>query len=552
MTVRRTYSSTKQPNLLADLLPIQLKQIRLRLLILLSFFMAAFFIIQIRLIDIMGLKSDRTNISHFTKSTPKTTRGKILDAEGNVIATTLITASLYANPKMILNAQDASEKLCTLFPELNFNSTLKKLTSNKGFVWVKRNLSPADQQKVMELGIPALDFEYEKKRVYPQGKLFSHIVGLTDIDGNGVAGLEKKFDKLLQTSNKDIKLSLSLPIQHILRDELQKGIQKFKAEGGSAIIVSIKTGKVLGMVSAPDFDPNDAKTLTSQTAFNRNTLGVYELGSIMKLINTALFLEHGNGDSSTIFDATHPLKIGRFLVRDYRGGKKKPLTVEEIFFNSSNIGSALMALSVGPDKQMDFLKTIGLLAPMSVELPEMGRPIMPRKHGKASCITISFGHGIAATPIQFIQSITNLLNGSHKPLSILATKTPHNSNNENHIQLFSRKNQKEICRLLRRTLEEGTARKAKVKGYLIGAKTGTAEVVENGKYVKNGKNLTSFIGVFPIKNPEYAVFATLDQPKGLKETFGFTAAGWNAAPLGGNIISRVASVLGVEPDYKTN
>lgn len=549
MSYRAPYHKPDQHKLI-NLLPGQLKQIRLRLLILLSVCMAAFFIIQVRLLDIMGLQSDHTHTPYASNAIAQKHRGKILDAHGNVIATTLTTASLYANPKMILDAHDASQKLCTLFKDLTFQDVFKKLSSDKGFVWIKRNLSPTEQQRIMELGIPALDFEYEKKRIYPQGGLFSHIVGLTDIDGNGIAGIEKKFDESLKNNNKDIQLSLSLPVQHILRDELQKSIQKFNAEGGSAIVVSIKTGKVIGMVSAPDFDPNTPSSLTTKNAFNRNTLGVYELGSIMKLLNTALFLEHGNGDTATVFDASQPLKIGRFLVRDYRGGKGKPLTVEEIFFYSSNIGSALMALSIGPEKQMDFLKTIGLLAPMSIELPEKGRPIMPRTHSKASCMTIAFGHGVASTPIQFMQSITNLLNGSHKPLSILANNQGNApATKETTPQLFSNKNKKEICRLMQRTLEEGTSKKARVKGYLIGGKTGTAEVVENGRYVKTGKNLTSFVGVFPINNPEYVVFTTLDKPHGLKETFGFTAAGWNAAPLGGNIISRVASVLGIEPDY---
>lgn len=550
MTYTPNYHRKKINNLYADLLPSQLKQVRLRLTILLTFFMAIFFIIQIRLIDIMGLQSDHTpTIASAHEPLPEE-RGKILDSHGNVIATTLITASLYANPKLILDPKDAAEKLCKLFPDLKFNTIFEKLSSEKGFIWIKRNLSPQDQQRVMELGIPALDFQFEKKRIYPQGNLFSHVVGLTDIDGNGVAGVEKKFDHILKQPNQNVQLSLSLPIQHILQDELQKSIQKFGAEGGSAIVVSIKTGKVLGMVSAPDFDPNNPSTLTTQTAFNRNTLGVYELGSIMKLLNTAFFLQHGKGDTSTVFDASRPLKIGRFSVKDYRGGQARPLSVEEIFFHSSNIGSALMALSIGPEKQMEFLKEIGLLSQQSIELPEKGHPIMPAKPNKASCITISFGHGVAATPIQFMQSITNLLNGQHKALTLLHETPEEVVDNTDTPTLFSKKNGKEICRLMQRVLEEGPSKKARVKGYLIGGKTGTAEVIENGRYIKNGKNLNSFVGVFPINNPEYIVFTTLDKPKGLKETFGFTAAGWNAAPLGGNIIARIAPVLGVEPIYE--
>jgi cell division protein FtsI (penicillin-binding protein 3) len=510
--------------------------------------MSVFVIIQIRLVDIMVLQSDRLGNSTQSYAMEGADRGKILDAHGNVIATTLITASLYANPKMILDPTEAAKKLTEIFPDLNFDIVHKKLTADKGFVWLKRNLSPQDQQKVIELGLPGLDFQYEKKRIYPQGNLFSHVIGMTDIDGNGVAGIEKQFDDILKDPNQEVQLSLSLPIQHILHDELKQSIQKFHAKGGSAIVISIKTGQVLGMVSAPDFDPNNPKTMSAQTAFNRNTLGVYELGSIMKLLNTAFFLQYGNGDISTVFDATHPLKVGRFSVKDYRG-QHRPLTVEEIFFHSSNIGSALMALSIGPEKQMAFLKEIGLFDKPSIELSERGKPLVPSKLSRASCITISFGHGLAATPIQFMQSITNLFNGKHLALSLLKNIN-RTENKESTVELFSAKNKSTLCQLLLKTLEQGTARKAKVQGYLIGAKTGTAELIEKGRYVKDGRNLTSFVGVFPIDNPQYLVFATLDQPQGLKETFGFTAGGWNAAPLGGKIISRIAPMLGVEPNFE--
>lgn len=531
-----------------NVLATQLKQIRLRLLVLIIAFMSVFMIIQIRLVDIMLLQNDQP-AGRVTYLQEGIERGKILDAHGNVIATTLVTASLYANPKMILDPNDAAKKLTATFSDLNFEKVYSKLISDKGFVWIKRNLSPMDQQRVMELGLPGLDFQFEKRRIYPQGNLFSHVIGITDIDGNGTAGIEKQFDNILKTPGKDIQLSLSLPIQHILHDELKAGVEKFKAKGGSAMLISIKTGRVLGMVSAPDFDPNNPKTMQGQNAFNRNTLGVYEQGSVMKLINTALFLKYGKGDVHSVFDVTHPIKLGRFLIKDYRGGQRRPLTVEEIFFHSSNIGSALMALSVGPEKQMEFLKEIGLCDKSSIELPEKGRPLLPAKHTKASCITIAFGHGLAASPIQFIQSITNLLVGKTLPLTLL--KNPeHTAIDEPAKELLPLKDRQTLCNLMLRTLQEGTARKAKVQGYLIGGKTGTAEKVENGRYVKSGKNLTSFFGVFPLDDPEYLVFATLDEPQAIEGTFGFTAGGWNAAPVGGRIITRAAPMLGVEPNFE--
>jgi cell division protein FtsI (penicillin-binding protein 3) len=530
-----------------NVLSSQLKQIRLRLLVLIVAFMSVFMIIQIRLVDIMMLQSDRLGSAGQAYVMEGADRGKILDAHGNVIATTLITASLYGNPKMILDPMDAAKKLVATFPDLNVDVVYKKLTAEKGFVWLKRNLSPQDQQRVIELGLPGLDFQFEKKRIYPQGNLFSHVIGVTDIDGNGTAGVEKQFDHILKDPNKEVQLSLSLPIQHILHNELKQSVEKFKAKGGSGMVISLKTGQILGMVSAPDFDPNNPKTMGGENAFNRNTLGVYEQGSIMKLLNTALFLKHGKGGVHAVFDASQPLALGKFRIKDYRGGQRRPLTVEEIFFHSSNIGSALMALSIGPEKQMEFLREVGLCDKPSIELPEKGRPLLPSKPSRGSCMTIAFGHGLAASPIQFMQSITNVLTEQHLPISLL--KNPDRPDSGVG-ELITEKDRKLLCGLMQKTLEEGTARKAKVQGYLIGGKTGTAEKVEKGRYLKDGRNLTSFFGVFPLDNPEYLVFVSLDEPQAIQGTYGFTAAGWNAAPLGGRIITRIAPMLGVEPQFE--
>jgi cell division protein FtsI (penicillin-binding protein 3) len=530
-----------------NVLSTQLKQIRVRLLVLIVAFMSVFMVIQIRLVDIMLLQSDRLGSSGQAYAMEGADRGKIIDAHGNVIATTLVTASLYGNPKMILDPMDAAKKLVATFPDLNLESVYKKLTAEKGFVWLKRNLSPQDQQRVIELGLPGLDFQFEKKRVYPQGNLFSHVIGVTDIDGNGTAGVEKQFDHVLKDPNKEVQLSLSLPIQHILHNELKHSVEKFKAKGGSGMVISLKTGQVLGMVSAPDFDPNNPKTMGGENAFNRNTLGVYEQGSVMKLLNTAMFLKYGKGGMNAVFDASQPLTLGKFKIKDYRGGERRPLTVEEIFFHSSNIGSALMALSIGPEKQMDFLRKVGLCDKPSIELPEKGRPLLPSKPSRGSCMTIAFGHGLAASPIQFMQSITNVLTEDHLPLTLLQHP---NRQKENSEALIVSKDRKTLCGLMLKTLEDGTARKAKVQGYLIGGKTGTAEKVENGRYLKNGRNLTSFFGVFPLDNPEYLVFVSLDEPQAIQGTYGFTAAGWNAAPLGGRIITRIAPMLGVEPTFE--
>ena len=507
-------------------------------------FLTLFAVVHIRLLDLMWGQSERISLSQAKASAHPTGRGKILDREGNIIATTLVTASLYADPNLFLSLDETVQKLTEVFRDLKPDDLRKKLQTNKHFVWIKRNLSPQQQEAVLRLGLPGLDFQYEEKRVYPQGSLFSHILGKTDVDGLGIAGVEKSFEEALKTGD-DIQLSLSLPVQYIIYDSLKNGIQKFRAKGGSAIIVDLTTASVLGMVSLPDFDPNGKNPdITAENLFNRNTSGVYELGSIMKMLNTALFLEEGSGGINAVFDATHPLKLGQFKIRDFKG-QARPLTVEEIFYFSSNIGSALMALSIGPQKQQEFLRKFGLFEKPELELPEKGRSLYPSQWGKATCITASFGHGFAASPLQFMQAVTNLMIGYKTPLSLkYRSELPESE----APQLISEKNKTIICKLLKRTIEEGTAKKGRVEGYLIGGKTATAEKIENGRYLKDGRNLNSFLGVFPIHKPKYALIITLDQPSAIEGTYGYTTAGWNAAPIGGEAMSRLMPILGLSPE----
>lgn len=523
--------------------PSVLQNIRLRLLILSSSFIVLFVVVLLSLLDVTLFFSD-TEHHEFKKLNASNTRGRILDRDGNILGTTLVTASLYCTPKYILDPKDAALKLGLIFPDLSYNKLLERFTSEKGFEWIKRNLSPAQQQAVLSLGIPGLDFEYEKKRLYPQGSLFSHVLGLVDIDGLGIAGIEKQFSKELDQGG-DIQLSLSLAIQHSLYDELQKGIDHFQAEGGSAVMVDIESGEVRGMVSLPNFDPNIPSSMTKDNAFNRNTLGVYELGSIMKIFNTALYLKYGKGGKDAVFDVSDPIRVGRFTINDYRGGQKRPLTVEEIFYHSSNIGAAHMAVSVGPDVQYRFFKEMGFFDKPQIELPERGKPIYPKKVNQAAAMTMAFGHGMAMTPLQFLSGLSNLLNGRKHQLTLLKREE-----REFGEEVFSLKDGQILCNLMRLVIEKGTAGKARVKGYLIGGKTGTAEKIENGRYQKNGKNLNSFVGAFPINKPKYLVFVTLDYPKARPDTYGFTAAGWNAAPVGGRIIRRLASLLNIPPVYE--
>ena len=511
-------------------------------------FSVVFLLVVVRLADIMVIRSlwtssDSENIPIGT-SAKLGPRADIVDRNGEILATHLVTGSVYANPKVIINAEEAAAKLSGLIPELDYKKVLRQLSdARKGFVWIVRHISPKLQQAVNHLGIPGVYLQKDKRRVYPYGALVSHVLGYCGIDNFGLAGVEKFFDERLNSNTEPLRLSIDMRVQHLVHDELSKSIEEFKAEGGSAMVMEIKTGEVMAMVSLPDYDPNLPNQNNVETTFNRNTLGTYEAGSIFKIFNTAIALETGTASLDSLYDASSPIRVGRFKIKDFRG-KNRVMNVQEVFIHSSNIGSAKMALEFGASEQRRYMDKFGLLTPPILELPEIGSPLIPKVWRPVTTMTIAYGYGLTTIPLQLMVAVAGLINdGWYRPATLLKQNA---SSLRTPVRIVSSKTSASIRDLMSMVVTVGTAKKANVPGYEVMGKTGSAHKVQGRGYADKAK-LTSFIGAFPKSNPQYIVLLFLDNPKPTENTHGFATGGWNAAPTGGRIIARMAPLLGVIP-----
>lgn len=474
-------------------------------------------------------------------------RKEITDRNGELIAVNLVTASLYADAKVVLAPEESAKKLHELLPEFSHQELINKFTSGKRFIWIKRNLTPKEQYAINALGIPGLYFKREEKRIYPQGNLFSHVLGYVGLDGKGLSGIEKTFDSELNRVDEEegepLQLSLDVRVQGVLHEELSHYMQEFKASGAAGIVMDVHTGEIIAMVSLPDFDPHNPGRVPDNAKFNRITLGVYELGSTFKTFNTAMALDAGVVSLRSGYDTSKPLRIGRFTIHDFHG-KNRWLSVPEIFMYSSNIGSAKMALDVGSEVQQYFLRELGMLEPTPVELPEVGRPLYPSQWKEASTITISYGHGIAVTPLHAVMGMAAMVNGGIEyPPTLIRHKRGEKLTGKS---IITAKTSSQMRQLLRLVVQTGTGNKADAAGYMVGGKTGTSEKNQKGKYSKNAL-LSSFIGAFPMYNPKYAVFAMLDDPVGNRSTGYYATGGQVAAPVVKNVITRIGPLLGVMP-----
>lgn len=518
---------------------------RNRLMIASALFAAAFAVVAVRLVDVTLLgESGAARLAHSVgKTFHRTGRADIVDRNGVLLASSLKTASLYANPRVILDVDEAAAKLVSQLPDLDEASIRAKLKIDRAFVWIKRHLTPQQQYNVNRLGIPGLDFRTEERRLYPSGALSAHVLGHTDIDSRGLMGIEGKFDKLLRRRQAPLQLSLDLRVQHAMRQELSRAMTEFRAIGAAGIIMDVHNGEVLSMVSLPDFDPNQPDQINDDARFNRTTLGVYEMGSTFKIFTTAMVLDSGKITMRGGYDATKPIEVSRFTIRDFHA-KKRWLSVPEIFMYSSNIGSVKMAMAVGTRAQKRFLGGIGMFQPTPVEIPEVGSPLIPARWREINAMTIAFGHGMAVSPMQLVSGVSAMVNGGifFRPTLL---KRPKGQSLIGK-RVITDKTSEKIRRLLRLVVAQGTGRNAAAKGFLVGGKTGTAEKVVGRRY-KTKALMSSFVGVFPMNAPRYVVFAMLDEPTGTKRTFGYATGGWVAAPVVGSVIKRVGPMLGVRP-----
>lgn len=485
-------------------------------------------------------------------------RPDIIDRNGIVIATDIAVASLYADPRKILDVEEAIESITAIIPELDSKTLYTKLTQpNRAFVWLKRQVSPEERDAVYNLGIPGVGFVNERRRVYPLGRLAAHTVGYVDLDSVGTAGIEKYLDDqgaiytaslanpATQTAS-PAQISTDTRVQFALTDEIELAVKKFNAIAGGGIVIDITTGEIVALVSLPDFNPNQEDKKFSKQQANMMTSGVFELGSVIKAVTFAMAFDYGVTDLNGSYDATRPLVIGNASISDYHA-LRRVLTVPEIFTNSSNIGTAKMALEVGVEGHQEFLRRVGLFDRLTTEVPESAKPLLPRNWSRLATATAAFGHGFAVQPLQGISVIGGLLNDG------VMTAPTFLKRDVAEAQVLAKRivkpeTSEKMRYLFRLNVTEGTASKANVIGYRVGGKTGTAEKVVNGRYASD-RLLNSFIGAFPMDAPKYAIIVMLDEPKATPETYGFATAGWNAVPTAGKIIERIAPLLGVAPKF---
>jgi len=524
---------------------------RIRLAVAAGLFGLAYMSIGVRLVDLMVFKDPATPAprSASTAAHLSAARADIVDRNGVIIATNLPTVNVYADATKIGDAKQVATQLMGVLKDLHFDDTVKRLSSGQRFIYLRRHLTPQDQMAVNRLGIPGVYFEESERRVYPQGSLFAHVLGATDPDNRGAAGVEKSFDQTLADNRAPLQLSLDARAQYAAHETLKEGVKRFRAAAGAAVVMDVHSGEIVAMVSLPDFDPKTMGDAPPDSRFNRATLGLYEMGSTFKLLTAAMCLETGASTLESSYDATDPIKIGRFTITDYHG-EKRWLTVPEIMIHSSNIGAAKMALVAGTETQKTYLRKMGLLSPLSLELPETGKPQFPSTWRDINTITISYGHGISVTPVHMSSAISALVNGG-KLIPPTVVKRNEADIPEGQ-QILSAKTSAQMRALMRLIVMYGSGKQADVGGYEVGGKTGSAEKVGyRGGYSQHALR-TSFVAAFPVHQPRYVIVVVLDEPKGTKETYNFATAGWNAAPTAGTIIAKIAPMLGVFPATSTD
>lgn len=486
-----------------------------------------------------------------------TARPDIVDRNGQILATDIKTPSLFAEPRRLIDVDEAVELLTAVMPDLDTNELRERLGSRRGFVWLKREISPKQQQEVHRLGIPGVGFLSENKRVYPNGAEVSHLIGHVNIDNQGIAGLEKYLDNTgladlhragfaSDRQQEPLKLSVDLRVQHAMRDELMQAREKYKAKAAAGVVLDVRSGEILSMVSQPDYDPNNPREALDPNRINRLTTGVYEMGSTFKALTLAMALDSGKVTLNSSFDARVPLRYGKFNINDYHA-QHRVLTIPEIFTYSSNIGAARAALSVGVEAHKAFLRKIGQLDRLRTELPESAEPIVPKRWGELNTVTIAFGHGLSVAPLQALMGVAALMNGGYliQPTFLKRSEAEARAVAKRVIKPGTSTAMRYLMRL---NAEKGSGSKADVKGYYVGGKTGTAEKVVGGRYSKT-KLLCDFIAVLPSDEPRYLVLIMLDEPQPIAETMGFATSGWNAAPTAAKVIARIAPLLGLEPRF---
>ncbi len=483
-------------------------------------------------------------------------RPDLLDRNGELLATDIKTMSVFAEPNRIIDVDEAVELITAVLPDVNAKELRERLASKKGFVWVKRQITPKERAEIFHLGLPGVGFLPENKRVYPNGPIGAYVIGYVDKDNVGIAGMEKYLDEQSLTDPhvagftvdpnmlKPVRLSIDLGMTHALRDELERGMERFRAKAAAGMVMDVNTGEVLALESLPDFDPNDPGDMRDPTKINRICVGVYEMGSTFKALTIAMALNSGKVNLGSRIDARQSLRYGRFTIHDF-DATHRVLTVPEVFTHSSNIGAARMAMMVGVDGHKAFLKKMGQLDRLRTELPENAEPLVPKHWGELNTMTIAFGQGINVAPIQAVMAVAALVNGGYLMTPTFLPRTQEEAAEVRH-RVVSAQTSESLRYLMRSNATHGSARFANVPGYYVGGKTGTADKIIHGRYSQN-RVFTTFMAITPANKPKYLYLTIYDDPQAAPEDHGFHTAAYNAGRVTGALIRRIQPLEGVPP-----
>jgi cell division protein FtsI (penicillin-binding protein 3) len=481
-------------------------------------------------------------------------RPDVIDRHGRLLATDVGTHSLYADPQLVQDVDEAIEKLAAALPALDAAELRKTLSDrSRRFAWVARGLTPRQAQEVHALGLPGLALRTEPKRVYPLGRLTGHVLGTVNTDNRGIAGIERMLDDTnraeavqgpARTSAEPVRLSLDVGVQHALAEELKQACMRYSASAAAGVVLDAGSGEILGAASLPEADPaRPIDWLDAQRA-DKLSGGTFELGSIFKLLTLAMALEAGFADLDRVYDVREPLVAGPFVIKDpYPQGR--PLSVREIFLHSSNVGAGMLALETGAERQRAFLERLGLTEPARTEAGPMAAPQLPKHWGRIETITVGYGHGLAVAPLQFAAGVAALVNGGLKVTPTLHAGSQAAGRPERVVSVATSAKLREVMRL-NVTNAQGTGRHAEADGYRVGGKTGTAEMAGKGGY-REKSVISSFAGAFPMDAPRYVVLVLLFEPQTGEGRGQHITAGVNAAPTTARLVERIAPLLGVLP-----
>ena len=501
-----------------------------------------FFILSCKLIYIAAfLKNDAISLSDINPSFKK--RVDIIDRTGIKLASDIELVNFYLNRELVSNPKQTTEMVKKIFPEINEETLYERLIndSNKAkYILVKRNITPRQQNLIKNSGIIGFEFNSTVGRIYPHKNLFSHVVGYVDVDMKGIAGLEAQYnDYLNNPSNKPLQLTLDIRVQSILRQQLLKAIEKYKAKSAIGIVSEVKTGNILAIVSLPDFDPNQPNLYSEDALYNKATYGVYEMGSIFKVFTIALGLNENIINLNKNYDISQTINYGKYQIKQEYYSKKY-LNPEEILVRSSNVGAGLIGLEIGDEKMKNFLNLIGMFERIPANFPSLARPLLPRIWRDINTITASYGHGIAVTPLHVVMAIGGIVNDG---VMKIPRFTEFDSFDD--IKIISKKTSDTMKYMLREVVKNGTGWRANTLGYSVGGKTGSARLLKNGQY-QEGNIMANFVGIFPMNNPYYLVYVMIESPY-VPELKDNISGGTIAAPVFSRIVENIAPVLNVMP-----